>query len=75
MLEIESMQEAGMTPMQVIMAATKHAANVCNLEQEIGTLEPGKIADILVVRKNPLEDVHALRDIALVMHNVVIIRD
>ncbi len=75
MLEIESMQEAGMTPMQVIMAATKHAAHVCNLEQEIGTLEAGKIADILVVRKNPLEDVHALQDIALVMHNGVIIRD
>lgn len=75
MLEIESMQEAGMTPMQIIMAATKHAAHVCNMEQEIGTLEAGKIADILVVKQNPLEDLHALKDIALVIHNGVIVRN
>ncbi len=75
MVEIDSMQEAGMTPMQIIIAATKHAAHVCNLAQELGTLEIGKIADILVVNQNPLEDVHALQDVRLVMHNGMIIRD
>jgi imidazolonepropionase-like amidohydrolase len=54
------MQETGMTPIQIIVAATKHTAHVCNLAQEIGTLEGGKIADILVINQNPLEDIHAL---------------
>jgi imidazolonepropionase-like amidohydrolase len=58
--EIEWMQEAGMTPLQIVVAATKHAAHVCNLGQEFGTLEVGKIADILVVDGDPLEDIHAL---------------
>jgi imidazolonepropionase-like amidohydrolase len=58
--EIEWMQEAGMTPLQIIVAATRHAAHVCNLDQEIGTLEVGKAADILVVDGDPLEDIHAL---------------
>jgi imidazolonepropionase-like amidohydrolase len=74
-LEITSMHEAGMTPMQILVAATKHAAHVCNLEHELGTLEVGKMADILVVGRSPLEDLHALQDVRLVMHNGVIIRD
>jgi imidazolonepropionase-like amidohydrolase len=72
--EIEFMQAAGMTPMQIIVAATKHAAKVCNLENEIGTLEPGKIADILIVKGDPLEDLHALLDVLFVIHRGEIIR-
>jgi imidazolonepropionase-like amidohydrolase len=74
-LEIDSMQEAGMKPMQIIVAATKHAAHVCNLSQELGTLEVGKIADVLVINRNPLEDIHALQDVRMVIHNGMIIRD
>ena len=69
------MREAGMSPMQVLVAATKHAARVCNLEHELGTLEVGKIADILVVGGNPLEDIQSLKDVMLVIHNGVVIRD
>ena len=61
--------------MQIIVAATKNAAHVCNLEEEIGTLEPGKIADILVVAGNPLEDIQSLTDIQMVIHNGTIIRE
>jgi imidazolonepropionase-like amidohydrolase len=64
--EIGWMQEAGMAPMDIIVAATKYAAHVCNLGQEIGTLEPGKAADILVVDGNPLEDIHALAETKMV---------
>jgi imidazolonepropionase-like amidohydrolase len=64
--EIKWMQEAGMTPLQIIVAATKHAAHVCTLGQEIGTLEAGKVADILVVDGDPLKDVHALTKTKLV---------
>jgi imidazolonepropionase-like amidohydrolase len=75
MYEIEMMQKAGMTPMQIIVASTKNAAHVSNLENELGTLEAGKIADILVVGGNPLADLQALTDIRLVVHNGTVIRD
>ena len=47
--EMELMKEAGMRPMQIIVAGTKYAAHVCNLENELGTIETGKIADIIIV--------------------------
>lgn len=75
MREIRWMREAGMTPMQIIVAATKHAAHICNLGHQIGTLEKGKIADILVVRGDPLSDPEVLADVRLVMRAGVIIRD
>jgi imidazolonepropionase-like amidohydrolase len=75
MSEIELMLQADMTPMQIIVAATKNAAHVCNLDDKIGTLELGKIADILVVAGNPLEDIQALKNVQMVIHNGVIIRE
>jgi len=74
--EIGFMRDAGMGPMHIIVAATKNAAVVCNLGEELGTIEAGKIADILVVGGNPLEDIMgALADIQIVIHNGVIIVD
>jgi imidazolonepropionase-like amidohydrolase len=75
MTEVDQMRQAGMTPMQIIVAATKNGAHVCNLEEEIGTLEPGKMADILVVAGNPLEDIQALTQVQLVVHSGVVIRE
>lgn len=74
MIEIEAMLKAEMTPMQVILAATKNAAYIVNRENELGTLETGKIADILVVRGNPLDDINALANPLLVVHNGIVIR-
>jgi imidazolonepropionase-like amidohydrolase len=74
MLEIELMHEAGMTPMEIITAATRHSAHVCNLEDELGTIEPGKIADIIIVGTDPLDDLQALLDIRMVIHNGEVIR-
>lgn len=73
LLEMHLMQEAGMTPMQIIIAGTKHAAHVCDLENELGTIEPNKIADIIIVNGNPLEDLNALLNIKMVIHNGEII--
>jgi imidazolonepropionase-like amidohydrolase len=73
-LEMQLMQDAGMTIEQIILASTKNAAYVCNMEEELGTLEPGKIADIIAVKENPLEDLEALQTIQLVIHNGRIIR-
>ncbi len=65
--EIEWMMEAGMTPMQIIVSATRNAARACNMEGQIGTLEVGKLADILVVDGDPLTDIHALTKVHLVL--------
>lgn len=72
--EVRWMQEAGMTPMQIIVAATKNAAYVCNLSDKIGALEKGRVADILVVKGNPLEDINALLNVRMVINRGVIIR-
>jgi imidazolonepropionase-like amidohydrolase len=66
-LEIEWMQEAGMTPLQIIVAATKNGARACNMENELGTLEAGKQADVLVVDGDPLADIHALTSAHLIL--------
>ncbi len=69
------MQLAGMTPMQVIVAATKNSAHVSNLGNELGTIEANKIADIVVLNSDPLSDLKNLKDIAMVVHNGIIIRN
>ena len=60
--EIGLLVEAGMTPMQAIVAATKTASECIHMQDEIGTLEAGKLADLLVVGGNPLDDVGMLLD-------------
>jgi imidazolonepropionase-like amidohydrolase len=73
--EIRWMKEAGMTPLQIIVAATKNASFVCNLAREIGTLEKGKIADVLIVKGNPIKDIEVLLDPRMVIRSGQIIRD
>lgn len=72
--ELDCMVAAGMSTMQILVAGTRNAARVCHLESIVGTLEPGKRADIIVVKENPLQDIHRLKDIRLVIHNGVNIR-
>ena len=59
--ELELMVEGGMTPMQAIVATTRTAAELMGLEDELGTLEPGKRADLVVIGGDPL-DVATLAD-------------
>jgi imidazolonepropionase-like amidohydrolase len=66
--EMKLMQTAGMTPIQIILAGTRNAAQVCGLRRQ-GTLEPGSVADILVVDGDPLEDLASLKRTYLVIHN------
>jgi imidazolonepropionase-like amidohydrolase len=61
------MVQAGMSPEQVIYSATVAAADLINQSQTLGTLEAGKIADIIAVDENPLEDIKALLDVDFVM--------
>ena len=62
-VEMEMMAKAGMTPMQVIVASTGGAARVTNVDQNIGTIEPGKWGDLLVLNANPLDDIRNTRQI------------
>jgi imidazolonepropionase-like amidohydrolase len=61
-LELELMAEAGMTPMQILVASTGDAARCLGLE-DIGTLGPGKVADFVVTTANPLDDITNTRTI------------
>ena len=74
-LEIELLVRNGMTPMQAITAATRVAAEACGLGAEIGTIEMGKLADLLVVADDPLESIHNLRRTAVVLKEGEIIID
>lgn len=60
--ELELMTEAGLSPMESIVATTKTAAECLGWEDQVGTLEEGKLADILIVKGNPLENIASLAD-------------
>ncbi|MDP6257451.1 MAG: amidohydrolase family protein [Alphaproteobacteria bacterium] len=61
------MVDAGMTPMESIVAATINAADLLGLSDEIGTIEPGKAADLVATDASPLADIAELSRIAFVM--------
>src|SRR5882724_3385878 len=61
-LELKYLIEAGLTPMQALRAATQWAAKCLGLERDLGTLEKGRLADVVVVNGNPLDDVSVLLD-------------
>jgi imidazolonepropionase-like amidohydrolase len=69
-MEIECLVKAGLTPLQALRAATGWAAECLGLERDVGTVEKGKLADLVVVAGDPLNDVAVLQDhahIALVL--------
>src|SRR6266446_8978967 len=61
------MVKYGMTPMQAIQAATSSAADLLGKSDLLGSLKPGKYADIIAVSGNPLEDVRLLENVKFVM--------
>ena len=76
-IELQCLVAAGMTPMQAMQAATSVAAECLGLQREIGTLEKGKRADVVVVDGDPLRDIRMLQDparIKLVMKDGVTVR-
>jgi imidazolonepropionase-like amidohydrolase len=59
--EMELYVMAGFTPMDALRAATSVSATAMNLQRDVGTIEPGKIADLIVLDKNPLENISNIR--------------
>lgn len=65
--EMEAMQAAGLKPVQIIVMSTRNGARAMHGEAEFGTLQPGKVADLLVLKQDPREDVSAFRALSHVM--------
>lgn len=66
-VELESYVHAGMTPFQALQTATINAAQALGLDAELGTIEPGKRADLTFLGGDPLEDIRNSRDVRRVM--------
>ena len=75
LLELGLWVAAGATPWQALLAATRHAATLCGVGRDLGTIEPGKLADLIVVAANPLEHITNLRRLLLVLKEGRIVSD
>ena len=67
--ELKLLVECGLTPMEALVAGSKHGAEVIGVDNILGTIEPGKFADMLVLGNNPLDDIGNIRNIDLVIQN------
>jgi imidazolonepropionase-like amidohydrolase len=70
--ELQMFVKAGVSPYRALQAATRDAARIIGWERRLGTLEPGRLADLLAVPGNPLEDLTVLRAPRLVMRDGVV---
>jgi imidazolonepropionase-like amidohydrolase len=66
-VELESYVHAGLTPFQALQTATTNAAQALGLGDELGTIQPGKVADLAFVTGDPLVDIRATREVKRVM--------
>lgn len=65
--EMELMERAGMSPMEVMVAATRNGARAMGRSEDLGTIQPGRRADLVVLRKSPLEDVRNVSSVRTVV--------
>ena len=70
--EMSALVDSGMTPMEVITAATKTNAHILDMGTDIGTIEPGKLADIIIVDGNPLRNIETLAYVDVVIKDGVV---
>ena len=65
--QVALLVEHGMSPMEAIQAGTKVSSQALNMAKEVGTLERGKVADALIVRGDPLEDISVLEEVVAIV--------
>ena len=73
--EFKLMVDYGMTPMQAIQSATRVAAELMRWEDKVGTLEPGKLADVIAVKGDPLSGIELLEHVDFVMKGGVVYKN
>jgi len=61
-LEMELLRDAGLSPAEILVAATWNAARALGLEKDLGSIEPGKLADLVLLRNDPTQDIRNARD-------------
>jgi imidazolonepropionase-like amidohydrolase len=67
LLEIEHLVRAGMGEMEALIAATRSSADLCGVSEHLGTVEAGKLADLIVLSGDPLENISNIRKLKLVL--------
>jgi Tol biopolymer transport system component len=67
--ELWMLASGGMTPLEVIRCATLNGSKIIGRPQDLGSIEPGKLADLVILDKNPLDDIHNTNTIRWVMKN------
>jgi imidazolonepropionase-like amidohydrolase len=68
-MEMVNFVKLGMKPLEAIQSATLRAAELLQIEKETGSIEPGLEADLIVIEKNPLEDIRVIQDVLIVISN------
>ncbi len=66
--EVKLLVQAGLSPMDALVAATRNGAMVIGVEDKLGTIEVGKLADFLLLTANPLEDIENIRKIETIVY-------
>ena len=67
--ELHHFVNAGLTPFETLQTATIHAAEAIGVEDDLGSIEAGKLADIVIVDGNPLDDIHDAMKVRTVIKN------
>lgn len=72
--ELDDLCDVGMTPRECIVAATSVSAKIVGMEQELGSIEPGKLADLAVLKNDPWKDISAVREVIFAMKGGAMIK-
>ena len=73
--EFRFMGEAGMSPMEAIISATKTASELLEKEKSLGTIERDKVADIIATGCDPLENIDCMKEVVFVMKNGIVYKN
>ena len=67
--ELEILVEIGIQPLEVIKIATRNGAQALGIEEDVGTIEPGKQADMIILSDNPVDEINNTKKIEAVTNN------
>jgi imidazolonepropionase-like amidohydrolase len=73
--ELEMLVEAGIPPLEVIKIATRNGAQALGIEEDVGTIEPGKQADMVILSDNPVDEISNTKKVEAVINNGQLIED